>query len=70
MILFNTLTIADIVSKKEGLERVVLIGQHLSVPQLEQMAEMSFKYNSKKNIHFVRYASFLSSFGLLCQFGL
>lgn len=53
MMLFNTLTIADIVAKKEGLERVVMIGQHLSVPELEQMAEMSFKYNSKKNIHFV-----------------
>ncbi len=70
MILFNTLLLANLVGEKEKLNRFVMVGAHMTIPELEIICEMGFKFASGKNLNFVRYSSFLGSMGLLTQHGL
>lgn len=44
MIIFNTLTIANLVAQIENIQNIVLIGHHLRILELEQVAEMGFQF--------------------------
>ena len=70
MVLFNTLLLSNLVSQKEGLDRIVMIGAHVTIPELELICEMGFKLVSGKTLNFVQYSSFLGSMGLLTEHGL
>jgi pantothenate kinase len=67
MIIFNTLTISSLVAKIEKIDKVVVIGHHLRILELEQLFEMGYQFLSKgtSKIMFLKYSSFLGSLGLL-----
>ena len=69
MIIFNTLTIANLVAQIENIQNIVLIGHHLRILELEQVAEMGFQFltRGKWKLMFLKYASFLGSLGLLIE---
>eukprot|EP00343_Euplotes_focardii_P000190 CAMPEP_0205801722 /NCGR_PEP_ID=MMETSP0205-20121125/3807_1 /ASSEMBLY_ACC=CAM_ASM_000278 /TAXON_ID=36767 /ORGANISM="Euplotes focardii, Strain TN1" /LENGTH=178 /DNA_ID=CAMNT_0053066947 /DNA_START=729 /DNA_END=1262 /DNA_ORIENTATION=- len=61
MVLFNTLTIANLVAQIEKINNVVVIGHHLKVLELEQLLEMGFSFLSqgKSKIFFLKHSSYL-----------
>ena len=71
LIMFNTLTIANLVSQIEDIKNVVLVGHHLRIFELEQLCEMGFNLlnGGKSKLMFVNHSSYLGSLGLMIEHG-
>ena len=71
MVLFNTLTIANLVAQIEKIDNIMVIGHHLKVLELEQLLEMGYSFLSKgkSKIFFLKHSSYLGSLGVLIDHG-
>ncbi|CAI2369317.1 unnamed protein product [Moneuplotes crassus] len=71
MIMFNTLTIANLTAQIEGIKNIVVIGHHIKVLELEQLVEMGFSFLSKgkSKVFFLKHSSYIGSLGVLIDHG-
>lgn len=71
MVMFNTLTIANLVAQIEKIKNIVVIGHHLKILEMEQLLEMGFSFLSqgKSKLFFLKHSSYLGSLGVLIDHG-
>lgn len=69
MVMYNTLSIANLVAQIENIDNIVLVGHHLRVLKLEQLCEMGLNIltKGKSKLMFVKHSSYLGSLGLLVE---